>query len=286
MTPTESRPPERPAVPDADLGALLRRARERRGLDVEELARRLRLEPRIVRMLENDLFEELPAPAFARGYVRGLARELAIDPVPLLAELDNRLSDRTPVLSDFETRAPVQVTSDSHVVRYTTAALVLAMVVLVASWWRTQEHALPVLDTLTGDAPAPPAAPVALADTPPLPYTFTTVTHPDDPFYRAPAAPTPSDQADPNRGARGADLVIAAREDAWVQVLDVNGERLYYNLVRAGNRIEIEGRRPYSLVVGNAPSVNIEFEGRVVDIEAISEEGVARFRLGAAPLAQ
>ena len=63
MIDSESRSRDRHAgsLPEGDLGAVLRRARERRDLDLEELARRLRLEPRVLRMLENNLFEELPA---------------------------------------------------------------------------------------------------------------------------------------------------------------------------------------------------------------------------------
>jgi cytoskeleton protein RodZ len=63
--------------------------------------------------------------------------------------------------------------------------------------------------------------------------------------------------------------------------MDANGELLYYNVVRGGSQIEIEGRRPYSLVVGNAAAVKVSFEGNPIDLASISERGVARFRLGA-----
>jgi cytoskeleton protein RodZ len=284
VTGTDSRLPERATGPDADVGTVLRRARELSGLELEELARRLRLEPRVLRMLEGDLFEELPAPAFARGYVRALARELALDDGPLLRALAHRLADRTPALTDFETRAPLQVTSDSHLVRYTTLALILIMAVLVVSWWRSAEHDAPVLDQAAVAREESALAAPARADTPPLPYSYRIVTHPDTPSYRAPDPPAAAGADVPGALAGGtADLEIAAREDAWVQVLDVNGERLYYNLIRAGNRIDIAGRRPYSLVIGNAPAVSIRFEGRPVDVEAISSEGVARFQLGGTP---
>lgn len=277
-------------LPGASLGEVLRRGREARGLSREELARSLRLEPRIVASLENDALDDLPAPAFTRGYVRALSKELRIDGTPLLAYLDERYAGVSPALSDFASRAPLQVTSDSQIVRYTTLAVALVMLVMVGLWLRSHEPATPLVepDAVRG-------APVALADTPPLPYTFAQVVHPDSPTYRAPdpvEVVTPTDTvgtaADaeisqlPSAGATAAaaDIVIAAREDSWIQVQDVNGERLYYNIVRAGNQIEIAGRRPYSLVIGNAGGVSLLFDGQAVDLDAIAEEGVARLDLG------
>lgn len=283
-------------LPGASLGEVLRRGREARGLSREELARSLRLEPRIVAILENDALDELPAPAFTRGYVRALSKELGIDGAPLLAYLDERYAGVAPVLADFASRAPLQVTSDSQIVRYTTLAVALVMVVMVGLWLRSHEPAAPLVER-----DAAPGAPVALADTPPLPYTFAQVVHPDEPSYRAPdpveivtpadtvSATTAADTALPSTAgatAGAADIVIAAREDSWIQVQDVNGERLYYNIVRAGNQIEIAGRRPYSLVIGNAGGVSLLFDGQAVDLDAIAEEGVARLELGQDRLTQ
>lgn len=283
-------PREASGTSAAGAGLGLRAAREARGIEASDLARRLKLEPRVLALLETDEFERLPAPAFTRGYVRAIARELGLDPAPLLATLDDRLGDSAPALADFESRAPIQVTSDSRIVRYTTLALVAVMAVLVLNWWqgyRAEPHEAVVVNTG-----------VTAAATAPLSYSFEQVLHPSDPFYRAdmPAATlpggAPTDTAgtavpsgDGSAAAAAAptgatDLVIAAREDAWIQVLDVDGERLYYNLVTAGNRVEIAGRRPYSLVIGNAPAVDLLFDGKPVDIEAVSDNGVARFTLG------
>ena len=69
-------------------GRILRRARELRGLSVEEVADALKLKPRQISALENEDFASFGTPTFARGFGRNYARHLNIDPARLLAAMD------------------------------------------------------------------------------------------------------------------------------------------------------------------------------------------------------
>ena len=120
-----------PAEP-GELGSLLRSAREERELSVEDLAHRLRLEPRIMKALEREDFDRLPPPAFVRGYLRAIAKEYGVDCAIFLTVFDRRAGNEEPELSDFKSRAPLQMTSESQLVRYTTVAVVLLLVAMVA----------------------------------------------------------------------------------------------------------------------------------------------------------
>ncbi len=68
----------------ASPGELLRRAREAAGMTRDDLGGRLQLHPRTMAALEEDHFDALPEPPFVRGYLRGLAKVLEIDPTPLV----------------------------------------------------------------------------------------------------------------------------------------------------------------------------------------------------------
>src|SRR5690606_39323578 len=57
-------------------GERLRKAREAAGLDVAEVARRLKMPVRVVQSLENEDWEGLDAPVFVRGQLRSYARLL------------------------------------------------------------------------------------------------------------------------------------------------------------------------------------------------------------------
>ena len=102
---------------EANLGAILCEAREQRNLSVLDLARCLRLNSRVIEYLEANQFDQLPAPAYVRGYIRSIAKELEIDSTSLIAIYDLRFRSEPPSLVDFASRAPVQITSDSNIIR-------------------------------------------------------------------------------------------------------------------------------------------------------------------------
>jgi cytoskeletal protein RodZ len=60
-------------------GILLRRARERRGLSLQDIAQQTRIADRWIAALEEARLETLPAPVFVSGYVRSYARTVGLD---------------------------------------------------------------------------------------------------------------------------------------------------------------------------------------------------------------
>src|SRR5690606_16574612 len=59
-------------------GERLRKAREAAGLDVAEVARRLKMPVRLIQSLENQDWDGLDAPVFVRGQLRSYARLLGL----------------------------------------------------------------------------------------------------------------------------------------------------------------------------------------------------------------
>jgi len=275
----------------AGIGVTLQRAREQRNLSQIDLARNLRLEPRIIRQLEEERFDELPAPAFVRGYLRSVGKELGLDTTRLLELFDAQSTREAPALADFESRPPLEITSDSRIVRYTTVAVLVCLLVLVAMWWRSHGDSFSMLKYLHESNPS---AIEPIPPTLPLSYKFEQVAHSENPFFRAPdpepPAPTDGDAVAAADGtavaneagtANGAsDIIINSSADAWIEILDAGGARLYYNLVRPGNEVRITGRRPYSLVIGNAPAVRLAFAGRKIDLAPLARDGVVKTTLG------
>ena len=155
-------------------GVILKKAREAAGMSREELARRTRLELKVLDAIETEAWERLAGPAFIKGYIRGISRELGIDPAVPLAEYNTQFHTGEPVLSDFESRAPLELTSASRWVKSISYALAVVVVVLIALWWQHNYV-----------QPAPPPGPAGLeqAGAPaadpgtPLPYAWTVVEH-------------------------------------------------------------------------------------------------------------
>ena len=70
---------------DPPLGPLLRAAREARGESLVEAAGALKLSVRQLAAIEEERFDDLPGPAFVRGFVRNYGRHLGVDVEPLIA---------------------------------------------------------------------------------------------------------------------------------------------------------------------------------------------------------
>jgi cytoskeleton protein RodZ len=62
------------------IGAMLRTARNQRNLPIEQVAKELNLEARIITAIENDDRDALPEPIFVQGYLRGYARLVGLPP--------------------------------------------------------------------------------------------------------------------------------------------------------------------------------------------------------------
>jgi flagellar biosynthesis protein FlhG len=79
----EDRPetPEAVIDPSAEVtGALLRKVREIRGLELSDISQRTKISERYLRALEEEQFTDMPAAVYVRGYVTEYARALRLDP--------------------------------------------------------------------------------------------------------------------------------------------------------------------------------------------------------------
>lgn len=59
---------------EGSIGAMLRTARNQRNLQIEQVAKELHLDARVVIAIENDDQAALPEPIFVQGYLRSYAR--------------------------------------------------------------------------------------------------------------------------------------------------------------------------------------------------------------------
>jgi len=275
------------AAPAESPGRLIAKAREAMSIGAVDLATRLRLDTRIVQALERDDFENLPAPMFVKGYIRSIAKELDLDADTVLRAYETQTSVEPPSLADFSSRAPEQVGINSTVIKIVTYGLVTLLVILIALWWRAN---YPESDTVP---PASPDASTATSATP-LPYAFEVVEHdndswriappPETTLMPAPEAPTTDDAesvASATSPGTGHSLTVATSDEAWVEIYDADGERLYFGMARSDRTIELSEQEYYRLTLGNSESITLTYDGDVVDLAPHSAQGVAQLELGA-----
>lgn len=72
-------------------GALLRRAREARGLEVKDIAQQTKISPMHLRALEEEDYDALPAQVYASGFLKQIAKALGLDPAQVAKTYLKRL---------------------------------------------------------------------------------------------------------------------------------------------------------------------------------------------------
>lgn len=265
-------------------GRLIADARKSQSISPADLALRLRLETKVIKALERDDFENLPAPMFIKGYIRSIASHLDIDAAPILDAYAAHAPLDSPTFADFASGAPVQIGVDSTIVKVVTYGLCTTLILLIVMWWRSNYPNGEYRNGLNGTENF-----VVTADkADPLPYQFTIVEH-DNSGWRINYPLASAHASTHDKGISGsplsasANLFIATSSEAWVEVYDAAGNRLYYGMAKAQNAIEITGQSHYRLILGNAASITLRFNGENVDLGSHSRLGVARLELGTAP---
>jgi len=130
--------------PGDDLGRVLRAARVERGLDPGRLAAQLHLNRDLIEALEAGRYEDLPGPVFVAGYIRNYARQVGLDPEPLVAAYLS--AKRNPASARIWSRprvTPSDRGSSGFWIRLVTVLLVAGIAYLFVQWWQNRLPTLP-----------------------------------------------------------------------------------------------------------------------------------------------
>ena len=76
-----------------------------------------------------------------------------------------------------------------------------------------------------------------------------------------------------------AELSIELVEDSWVEIHDADGQRLEYDLLRAGQSRVYRGEAPFQLLLGRANAVKVSLNDELITYEGHERGDVARIRL-------
>ncbi|MEX3021533.1 cytoskeleton protein RodZ [Kluyvera sp. STS39-E] len=103
------------------------------------------------------------------------------------------------------------------------------------------------------------------------------------PATTAPATALPTDPAQAAAPVADANaLVMNFSADCWLEVTDATGKKLFSGLQRKGGNLNLAGQAPYKLKIGAPAAVQIEFQGKPVDLSRfIRTNQVARLTVNA-----
>jgi len=75
-------------------------------------------------------------------------------------------------------------------------------------------------------------------------------------------------------------LVLSFVDDCWVEVKDRDGNRLYGDLNRSGQTLQLIGRAPFQVLLGYSPGVEMTFNGEEIDVAASTRRNMANITVG------
>ena len=269
------------------VGQRLRAAREAKGMSIDEIARSLKLSPRQIVALEADDWPSLPCKTIIRGFVRNYARLLGLDPDPLMSALESIEMPNAPEL-EIVAGTPVNLSSESKVdrrdyVRVFSGLLILALAVLVTYFfpkdvWESTVSAFnaalqpneSVVEPVVVEPAAPAPEPV------PVDPLAAPLAVPEAPSEAVLPESVPVEPAVPADVTATNVLKFSFDRAAWVEVRDRDGAILLSQLNQAGSQRDVEGHPPFTLIVGNAGHVSLQYKGKPVDLSKRSKDDVAR----------
>lgn len=262
------------------VGQTLREAREAQGISLDEAAMRLRLMHRQLAAIEADDFESLGQIVFARGFVRNYARLLGLVPEDLLARMQGAPAEPTAV-SQSEPQLPRSWLTSPWLILALLGLLVgVAVPVALYLWLNSEVDDGSVNQVLSSTqvrsvppaAPVPAAVPADSTQQPAPTAADTPAAGNADPV----AAPVP---AAPEAPAAGSVLHLEFGDESWTEIKDASGRMLHRQLNPAGSSIDVPGRPPFEVVIGNAAQARLTYNGRPIDLKPFTDSTVARFTL-------
>lgn len=216
-------------------------------------------------------------------------------------------------------RPKEQVSSGHLAVRIVSLAIFAVIAGLAFVWWQNQRPSEPLVEEATeevvtttaqDETEAMQAQPEQISIAPPSPQpeslpaiesspTTESIPAPEQPpadtllteeseeptapiaeEQRPPAQPVASEE-DPTAGdaAPGGEIIIEFSGPCWVDIRDSERNYKLFGEMSKGDRQVLDGKPPYSIIIGNASAVQITVAGKPFDLNAIARGNVARFTL-------
>jgi len=247
-------------------GERLAAARREQQITVLEVAKELHLDEPKVRALEQNEFDVLGAPVFAKGHLRKYASLVGVDMDDVLQDYYklNRSSGMPPVVG--KVRKPARNFSPGPWI----GLIVAVMIIALAYWWFVVARApadVPGLQSANNESQSTELETMGVTDDGletvevelPAPVIDETAAAE---FTVEPAITEASPQSTAVSLVEGhVRLTMSFSGDCWTEISDASGTLLYRDLGREGRTTDVSGEAPLSVLFGNAVNVSVRVNG-------------------------
>jgi len=254
--------------PGLTVGQYLRREREKRKVTLDSVAKVTRITKENLEALENDEFQAISAPVFARGFLRNYATYLGLDPQELLARYESQ-TGLIKIPGAKEVSQPSQ--KQNPVLPY----LLLLCILLAGAGiiYSLQKPPVPTSPTppspVVTPAPSPPSPSTAPGAPPPPLKTATSPEkvppqgippgkkeQPPEKLVAAATVPGGKEAAKERRHV----LKAVATEKTWMRILN-DEQQVSDVLLQPKETFSWTARHQFHITIGNAGGIELFFNG-------------------------
>ncbi|HSK75559.1 MAG TPA: helix-turn-helix domain-containing protein [Thermoanaerobaculia bacterium] len=238
-------------------GDWLRRQREMREINLRDIAERTKISLRYLQAMEADRFDLLPAPIFAKGFLREYARYVGLSPDEVVNHYlavqqpqesedpkeDTKVRMRAKPPKPMDPGQPSVRRTWSYGLVLTLAGLILLALVALAAW---------LADKRRDEPKAEQSAPAMAA--PPVPV---------------PVAQAVSSQPLPEEPKAPLEVTLDFTKDCWVEAL-IDGENRLAELRVQGESLQLEAQESILIQkLGDSGAVEIQVNGLAFPLEKV-----------------
>jgi cytoskeleton protein RodZ len=298
----------RSLIDSRSAGAMLRRAREAEGMQIDALAVLMKVPVNKLEALESGQLETLHDAVFIRALASGVCRMLKIDAAPVLQLLPQtsipplhagQQGINTPFHAHHGTGNGLSLVALLFKPRsLVVLALLLAGLFLAfvpdfrksdVSADRSVVSVPPSADTVLVEPAQVPPVDAGVGVNAPSASNAPAVSQPSagypasTPFLGAetPLAPPTAAHVvtEQVESPSGDILVLRAKGSSWARVVDAKGVVQLTKTLAAGDVVKSTGVLPLSVVIGRADAVDVEVRGKALGLGSVAKDNVARFEV-------
>lgn len=225
------------------IGEELRKARKEKGYSFEHLEEATKIRAKYLEALENERFEVLPGPIYAKAFLRTYTKYLGLDTDAIMSEYSSG-QEATHIASENKV-IDKQTDAGSKRWRYLIAGLAVVSLIAINTIYNAgtgQEQNKPNLPRVVDRQPAQPGNNA-----------------------------TTSPVQEPAPLTDGVRIVLKVNEtESWIQVI-ADGNTVFSGLVAPGEMKDFQAREKIFIHVGNAGAVEVNVNGQ--DLGRLGEQG-------------
>lgn len=223
-------------------GEILRRAREQKGMSLDDIAKKTRIPHRHLESIEDGDFDALPGRTYAIGFAKSYARTVGLSDATIGSQLRAEMDEQGHGAYQAESSgyAPANPSSIPPLYLAWTAGGIGILVLVGYLVWRT-------LILNPADIPPVSESETAVQQTAPADSGQQTIQE---------NAATPSGEGT---------VVLTATEPVWMKIYDAEGTRLFENEMDAGDTFTVpaDADNP-QILTGRPDALTVTIDGEVV----------------------